>query len=173
MGYYLKLHGSVDWYFCNNHLCRAYSLVFPVNDYFNDNFCAECHKKLRPMLIPPILNKPYNQYSGIQKLWGTALRKIERCTELIIWGYSLPPTDFNSSWLLRHARMARKISIINPDCMLKSKSNQSAKSLRMNRIFLENFNSIFGANTDLNAKLETYEMFPDYFENMSIERKYG
>ena len=29
-GFYLKLHGSVDWVYCPNEYCRGFGKVFPV-----------------------------------------------------------------------------------------------------------------------------------------------
>ena len=42
---------------------------------------------------------------------------MKEARELVIWGYSLPPTDFYSQWLFRQAPPHRleRVRIINPE----------------------------------------------------------
>jgi hypothetical protein len=172
LGYYLKLHGSVDWYYCDGASCRARFLIFPVTDFFNDNYCSECHRRMKPLLIPPTLNKSYYQYPSIQTLWTTALREVERCAEIVIWGYSLPPTDFYSAWLLRNRTKARKISLIDPACVNKPRLTTRGSPPKWNRLFLNRYAGLFSSNLRLNAKIFPYENFPDYKESLTISQKY-
>lgn len=131
-----------------------------------------CHNQLRPLMIPPILNKAYDQYPGIQALWATALREIEKCSEVIIWGYSLAPTDFYSSWLLRQGRAARRICVINPACLAGSATTER-RSRRWNRQFLDKFKSVFAPNIGLKAKLVPYLNFRDFNEDLPISRRFN
>lgn len=166
-GYYLKAHGSVDWYYCINESCKAYRKVFPVLEPTEKYNCAECHEQLDCLIIPPILNKGYRHYPLIRRIWNLAAQEICSCTELIIWGYSLPPTDFYCSWLIRQARQApiKNIIIINPEVISKR-----AKKKVVGKTFVNKFTSIF-KGIDVNVTL--FENFSDYLSKLNIQEKYG
>ncbi|MFA5646126.1 MAG: hypothetical protein WDA18_07220 [Candidatus Ratteibacteria bacterium] len=116
--YLLKLHGSIDWKVCNNKGCRAYGLIFPMREPQEKFICSECLEDLNTLIVPPTLNKPVLQNPFIRRLWNFALNAISSADSLIIWGYSLPPTDFYAQWLLRKGaknKNLKKIILINPD----------------------------------------------------------
>ena len=114
-GIYLKLHGSVDWYYCDQEFCRAKSLVFPLENMFEDNYCSVCLERVKNLMIPPVLNKNYHSYPLIKAIWNSASIELEKADELVIWGYSFPPTDFYTQWLLRRVdRHYTRISVITP-----------------------------------------------------------
>ena len=170
-GYYLKLHGSIDWVYCNNKSCRAYAKTYPVIDYNATYFCAECHEQMVNLIIPPVLNKRYNQYPFIRKLWNTAVKELEFAEELIIWGYRLPPTDFYSNWLLRQAsNRLKKVSLINPSCIIAKKRKDGTTYTTWNREFLKAYHSIFNKKK---ITIYYYFNFKDYYEGTSIQNKFG
>ncbi len=162
-GYYLKAHGSIDWFNCANVGCRGSRKVFPLLKPMQTHYCSECHEPLESLLIPPILNKTYRQYPLIRKIWNVAEKEVASANELIIWGYSLPPADFYSSWLLRQAREAplRTITIINPSTV--NKKGRPLTSLG-NRFY-----NIFRNKIDTDAVF-LYKSFDDYF---SEQNKYA
>lgn len=166
IGYYIKLHGSIDWKVCINESCRAYGRIFPLLDYQNLSNCAECHEHVDDLLIPPVLNKQYRKYPSIRKLWATALHEIAFADKLVIWGYSLPPTDFYTNWLLRHTDQLKEVIIINPEC-IKGKNDK-----KWNREFVKKFKNIFSVHGD-DVKIKYYEFFMDYYTKKSINDKYG
>ena len=159
-GQYLKMHGSVDWFYCANESCYGHNKVFPLLNPTADHYCSECHEQVQLLIIPPILNKGYRNYPLIRRIWNLAAQEIRSATELIIWGYSLPPTDFYSDWLMRQARNAplSKLSIINPEAIDKSKTK---------------IGPIVGRFRDMFRKKSThpeviiYEYFSDYPHNDS------
>jgi len=117
-GYYLKLHGSIDWNYCTNSNCGANNKFLIAE---NDR-CGRCFKHLSRLIIPPIINKQYKNYPFIEKIWTLASIQLESAEEIVIWGYRLPPTDFYSNWLLsKTSEKIKKVSIINPECILKGK----------------------------------------------------
>jgi hypothetical protein len=72
-----------------------------------------------PMLIAPIKHKDYGLMNGlIESLWSQAQAAIEQATELVIIGYSFPPTDLKAIDLLSTAVANRSdklpITIVNP-----------------------------------------------------------
>ena len=162
-GYYLKLHGSIDWFYCSNESCHRYGNVFPLLDLTKDYYCSECHEPFSLLLIPPVLNKGYRKYPLIRRIWSLAAQELRSATEIIIWGYSLPPTDFHSLWLIRQGRAApfKKLIIINPYVITKNKTFRTA--------FVNRFRDIFNG---IGAELLLYESFDDYRKSNDIVSKY-
>jgi hypothetical protein len=172
-GYYLKLHGSIDWLYCPNEDCGLYSKVFPVKNVSGeyliaDYKCHECSSRMKHLIILPILNKNYSSFPFVKKLWNIALEELQSADELVIWGYRLPPTDFYNRWLFRQkSDKLKKVSIINPECFRKRKN----KELRKNKIFLEPFLDIFEASKIV-PEISYYENYSDYNNNIKYLDKY-
>jgi hypothetical protein len=151
-GYLLKLHGSIDWFYCSNEQCRAYNKVYPLLE--RDFCCGECHESLLRLLIPPVLNKAYRQYPLIRKIWNLAVKEISVADEVVVWGYSLPPTDFYAYWLLKHTwKNCKKIVLINPKVKRKTTNME-------NVTFLKPFRDVFSMISG--NKIELYECFTNY-----------
>lgn len=168
-GYYLKLHGSIDWLYCPNEDCGLYSKVFPVKNIVDEYKCYECSSKMERLIIPPILNKNYSSFPFVKKLWNIALEELQSANELVIWGYRLPPTDFYNKWLLRQkSDKLKKVSIINPECFNKIKNNR----LQRNMIFLEPFLDIFKADKTT-TEINYYENYNDYIDNIKYSEKHS
>lgn len=166
-GQHLKLHGSIDWFYCSNEGCRCFEKLFPI--YGEDNRlynCGECHGKLEMLIIPPVLNKVYGKYPVINRMWNFAAKEISHADELIIWGYSLPATDFYASWLLRQARKGplRKLAIINPDVVSKNGE-------RLKREFVDKFYNLYRGKVPENEIL-LFESFEDYNNCKTVMEKY-
>ncbi len=162
-GYYLKLHGSVDWKYCSHSNCDAKNKVL----ISEENICGRCIKPLNKLIIPPIINKQYKIYPFIEKLWTLARLQLTVAEELVIWGYRLPPTDFYSDWLIRTSNNVKKVSIINPDCFRKIKDQK----LQRNMKFLEPFLDIFLSDKK-STEMNYYESFSDYIHNIKYDDKY-
>lgn len=154
-GYYLKVHGSVDWSYCANELCRNWYRVYPMLEPLKDYNCYECHEKVESLVVPPVLNKGYRQSPIIRRIWSLAAQEIRGATDLIIWGYSLPPTDFYSKWLLRQARNAplEKLVIINHEI-----ADPSGKE---NITFKKRFSEIY-CGLPVEDKISCFRNFEEY-----------
>lgn len=166
-GFYLKAHGSIDWFYCSNDSCRASRKVFPLPEPTLNYYCSECHEILECLIIPPVLNKEYRQYPVIRRIWNLAVKEISSSDELVIWGYSLPATDFYSDWLLRQARNSSisKLIIIDP-------AVYDRKNNRLRASFIRRFYNI------LRGKLEKesiilYDSFMDYLNGYNVLDKYS
>jgi hypothetical protein len=116
-GYYIKAHGSIDWYYCTNPSCRSFERIFPLLGSPRRPICSGCRERTEVLMIPPTLNKRLRDVPLTRRLWTLAASEFERATEIVAWGYSLPPTDFFSEWLLRHVKSSRckRLVLINPD----------------------------------------------------------
>ncbi len=115
-GFYLKMHGSIDWFYCSNEGCRSFQKLFPIDLQTLAPRCTECLEPVELLIIPPVSNKPIRQHPTTRKIWNVARNELRAADELIIWGYSLPPTDYFSSWLLWQARTGKqkRIVVIDP-----------------------------------------------------------
>jgi hypothetical protein len=114
----LKLHGSMNWLKCNR--CGALlfyrgrkavaELAYQLMDLRQSArhlTCPICQsRELRTLLIPPLLEKElYSEESRYS--WFLAERSIASADRIVVIGYSLPPTDFYSEFLLRKATSGR------------------------------------------------------------------
>ena len=166
IGLYLKIHGSIDWFYCPNSSCIAYARTFPVKSIEEDYFCGECHTALKPLIIPPVLNKSYKNYPFINLLWNTAIKEISIAEKIVIWGYSLPPTDFYANWLLRQTGEILKIvNLINPACANKRETKGEIKN-PTNTIYNNEMKSIFKDKKEITFNY--FESYRDYHEKICI-----
>lgn len=157
-GFYLKLHGSIDWKYCANNNCGANNKVIITE---NDR-CGRCFKRLNRLIIPPIINKQYKNYPFIEKMWTLASIQLESAEKIVIWGYRLPPTDFYSNWLLsKTSKKVEKVSIVNPDCILQGKWKED----RLNKKnFLQPFFDIYEEE-----KIISFKNYQDYLKGKRIK----
>ena len=72
-----------------------------------------------PVIIPPIVGKSSALHHNIKGIWDLAQKRLERATDVVIFGYSFPQTDYESVHLLEDTigkgKSCRRISVINPD----------------------------------------------------------
>ncbi len=162
IGYYLKVHGSIDWFYCSNEHCRASSKVFPVLEPKQTHFCSDCHEPLEFLIIPPVLNKGYRQYPLIRRIWNVAAKELSVADEIIIWGYSLPLTDFYALWLLRQARQSeiKKLVLINPSVLGRKRG--------ISKSFVNRFYDIYHDKLPKES-ICLYESFRDYHNKSGIQ----
>jgi len=126
---FFKLHGSMTWWRCTE--CNALVYIAHPNNFepiLRSRLCQEKGKFLcqncrtesfSPFLVPPLLSKTYNEteWRYIWKNAGAALRETDK---LIMWGYSLPPTDFYAEYLFRNAlaqrgtKLIQELVVVNP-----------------------------------------------------------
>lgn len=168
--YYLKLHGSIDWFVCGNTSCRAARELFLVPNPESRYFCQECYEPLVNLLVPPVLNKQLHEIPIIRKVWNAAARAMAKADEVVIWGYSIPPTDFHSRWLLRHARQKhlQRITLIDPAVV---GGKETKKGARIQKGFVERVLGIFeGLGQSIEVRF--YESFMDYSNQHDIFKKY-
>ena len=102
----LKLHGSANWGVCRG--CRKAKAQDDMVVAFEKSFiprrkrtCPRC--KINPMesgIIPPILEKSgESRHTGL--VWAAARQALRRAREIVVIGYSLPPTDHEALSLLQ------------------------------------------------------------------------
>lgn len=165
-GYYLKLHGSIDWYYCRNQSCRGSNIVYPLLHHKKTHSCSDCHENMELLIIPPVLNKGYRQYPLIRRMWNLAAQELRSADEIIIWGYSMPETDFYSRWLLRQARQGplKQISIIDPRVI------KSSEGTFRRTDFHRRYQNLLRDKIGWNIKL--YSSYSDFCDDNDIEKKH-
>lgn len=128
---FLKMHGSLGWFFHSGYRIDGVPLEgeaasrvgrsvlrrgthrmgVPNIDYTDGEI-------LLPLIITPVLNKPYDQHPVLLDIWEQARTELLQCKRLFIGGYSFPPTDFNVRRLLREVfseNTLEELCIINPN----------------------------------------------------------
>lgn len=107
----LKLHGSLNWGFCEE--CKE--------AYYTDNKgcniissseglkCKKCNNKLKPLLVPPTISKlseikkPNYAPAQLIKIWRDAYKYLSTCEKIYFIGYSLPETDVETKHFISRA----------------------------------------------------------------------
>lgn len=119
-----KLHGSVNWTFCQDchkvvhHLNYINPLDLPSIDLpdHHKNDCTHKDGTLN-LILPPTWYK-LNYLDAITRIWRRSIRELSIATHIIIIGYSFPRTDVFFDQLftlgLRENQNLKKIIIINP-----------------------------------------------------------
>lgn len=167
-GSYIKLHGSIDWVYCDEEGCRAYRKVFPVLEYRKENYCLECYHRTRHLLILPLLNKRYGEYPSISKLWRMASLILRSARKVVVWGYSLPPTDTYSRWLLSSMLgNCEQVAVINPSNVSKRSGRHSYSNT-----FLSPYFDIFKRSVK-KEQIKLFESFGDFVDGQTVATKYG
>ncbi|MFA4957782.1 MAG: SIR2 family protein [Candidatus Methanoperedens sp.] len=127
----LKLHGSLNWGFCN--ICeRIYLFNETVDDklFNNELSCNKnnCKGTLSLIIVPPKLSKlikpetndiKKSPYLYLHKIWSKASEYVNNCESLYFIGYSFPETDtqmktFFSNALRDHNNLKEIKVISNP-----------------------------------------------------------
>jgi hypothetical protein len=101
----LKLHGSLNWLhcsYCNSTFLNRFEKINPEYSSFPKNCpnCGQSNAYFQRVIVPPLLAKDYS-LQPMKYLWSQANRYVARAREVVIIGYSFPPTDFATETLLR------------------------------------------------------------------------
>ncbi|MCL2681982.1 MAG: SIR2 family protein [Bacteroidales bacterium] len=162
--YFLKLHGSINWYNCKDKSCVRHTIpaVFNIDGDFHGNLwtCDYCGSLLNLMIIPPHAHKSYRTNRVFSLQAKIASDKLQNADEIIIIGYSFPDFDFEANSLFRRAiieygdlnwyKNSKKIiTIVNPEinspqyidkvCNLFSLNKKERKNLKTFES-IDNFN---------------------------------
>lgn len=125
LGFYLKLHGSIDWLYCPNPTCGNHQLFFStfrtsleVRNYPED-LCSRCGSPLVSVIIPPTIHKSFENFPKLGLLWNLAYRELKQADKIIMIGVSLAESDYYLNWLIRSAIRGSvsppQIEVVNKD----------------------------------------------------------
>lgn len=109
MGLYLKLHGSLDWFYCPNQDCPHHREFFAtwmgpkLRQFTAGDLCNMCGASLVNVLVPPTMMKSFAQFPKLGLLWSLAHRELNLASRIVIFGLSFAPSDYYLRWLFRSA----------------------------------------------------------------------
>ena len=148
----LKLHGSLNWMYCKK--CKksyAYVLQGKVttDTILNPDAkwlkCPDCRNhQLEPIIIPPTINKPYEEWEIVKQIWKEAKNCLITADEITIIGYSLPLTDFRAKWLFMEAVAERKQPLKKLTIVDKYPNGLFEKYKKLFKVDNNNFEGIVG-----------------------------
>ncbi len=134
-GFYLKLHGSLDWLYCNNEVCTYHRSFFAnwigSSDLHNRSGdpCVMCGAPLVSVLVPPTMMKSFAQFPKLGLLWSLAHRELSEADRIVVFGLSFAASDYYLRWLFRSAVTDRadqpRIFNINTDGGISSEAIRS------------------------------------------------
>jgi NAD-dependent SIR2 family protein deacetylase len=118
-GTVLKLHGSIAWQMCTNPSCRQRQCLTPdIHCRPVRNWCCSCCKSpTEPVIVLPSMLKSFADFPRLDRMWNAAADALQDCFAVVIWGFSLPASDFLIRRLFRNCITAnaklRHITIID------------------------------------------------------------
>jgi hypothetical protein len=124
-GFYLKLHGSLDWIQCPNMECGNHSNIYALiaqaspHIYPEGSPCRSCGSAMRVLIVPPVATKRLADTGRLALLWNLALQELMVARRIVVVGLSFAPSDFELRWLTRQSRLLvpsepYELAIVNP-----------------------------------------------------------
>lgn len=126
----LKLHGSLNWYSSHSSRAPSTSAMFKPSR----KLWVTCRRSIEPrmtlqgkqrsmytlpVIVPPVSHKSAVLHDSMKTLWRRAETRLRNADEIVVFGYSCPALDFESSNQLRRSQINRPhkpaISLIDPD----------------------------------------------------------
>jgi hypothetical protein len=126
-----KMHGSLNWYSFHKGDRITHESLADVDrkiwltqrkeinlDMRVTDRIAQGSKFMFPIVVPPVIHKSEIFHDEIKQIWKHAEKALKSSHELLIFGYSCSPLDFESSNLFKRAIrnniVLKKITIIDP-----------------------------------------------------------
>ncbi len=172
-GSFLKLHGSINYMYCETDQCTYHHVPIYVSTFFEAHRplpCPVCGERLKPLIMPPSIKKSYSLGHFFRRQASIASEVLKRAENIVVIGYSFPQFDFEAIAMFRTIRNEYKepkpsrvrltygpthVSIVNP--------------LSSSIPFRNRINEIMGANRTIEngAKeilIDWYESFDQFIE---------
>ena len=162
--YYLKLHGSLDWYYCSNSACKNHLYFFPNEMQPNrlkvteNDICQLCGSRAEPVIVPPNINKSFRRFPKLAFIWNLAYREIQAADTLVIIGLSFRNTDYYLRWLV-------KSSLFNI-----SRSDRTFELIDTNEKMRNVFADLIGVKS---KDIRYFETLPEYIDMVEQEKREG
>ena len=121
---FLKLHGSINWYYSGRDDFFGETILFSEDLPFghkawNDvRFRRPQSRDKEPLIIPPATEKnTYFNNETVRRLWREAGRALQDAERVFIIGYSLPLSDLGMKFFLTKHRpsQATPVFLVNTD----------------------------------------------------------
>lgn len=109
-----KLHGSLNWFSTHTSRDVPKNAILNSKKKFSITPRANITVNMRlnsgkrtmhtfPLIIPPVNHKAAIIHEELHPLWQQAEKKLTNANQVVIFGYSCPPTDFESANMLRRS----------------------------------------------------------------------
>ena len=127
----LKLHGSMNWYIPISGKTKSADFNPKAKIYIptpargaksaawqNRQSCRgrDKEKKIFPLMVPPVFEKGLHIHGTLNTVWTRAINALSKADLVIVWGYSMPPTDYHSEITFAQAARSSKsrLIVVNP-----------------------------------------------------------
>lgn len=127
----LKLHGSLNWYSRHKKEVSKKTLFRPTSSIYitrRRRIAPDMTYEKEytfPVIVPPIIHKSGIFHNNFKSLWNRAETCFKNAEEILIYGYSCPSNDLESTNLLKRAfrknNDIKLFSIIDPDSSVVKK----------------------------------------------------
>jgi hypothetical protein len=123
----LKLHGSLNWYSSHTSATPSQKAMFnPKRPLYittrriippDMTLSGRRSTHALPIVVPLVTHKSSVLHNDLRGVWRCAEDALDKADELIVFGYSCPPLDFESANQLRRSQLKSraKVSVIDPD----------------------------------------------------------
>jgi hypothetical protein len=123
----LKLHGSLNWYSSHTSNLPSQNAMFNPKRRLrittrriippDMTVTGKRSTYALPVVVPPVTHKSSVLHDDLRTVWRAAEDALDEADELIVFGYSCPPLDFESANQLRRSQLKSraKVSVIDPD----------------------------------------------------------
>ncbi|MFV8250454.1 SIR2 family protein [Bdellovibrio bacteriovorus] len=107
-----KLHGSINWFYSGKF--SYYGEQIYVREGIDD---SHLWADKAPLIIPPTFSKSsYFNNESVRFLWNSAYIELMKCTQLVLFGYSMPESDSVVKTMLENClNKEAKVVVVNPD----------------------------------------------------------
>lgn len=120
-----KLHGSLNWWWCDKCHRLAYdpgeksNIMAWIHEHAAPCARAGCNGHLMPLFVGPSMEKigPTVMTQTLWQVWNSAAKAIREAEAIVVAGYSFPPNDKHLQFMLRvalaEAENLRGITIVS------------------------------------------------------------
>jgi hypothetical protein len=139
----LKLHGSLNWYSSHTSPKPSQTAMFNPSRLISitrrriiptDMMISGTRSThALPVLVPPVTHKSSVLHDDLREVWRLAEEVLDRADELVVFGYSCPPLDFESANQLRRSQLRKQsqVSVIDPDGQIAARYIDLLKPTRL------------------------------------------
>ncbi len=134
----IKLHGSLNWFYCET--CQEVQLTDIrqiVDNFLQDRapypvigVCKDCGGQRRGLLVPPLAMK-FDMAPPLTPLVSLAGKAFEKAELIVVVGFSFPDADLYISRLLSKSMQghaSQKLLIVDPDGAVSQKVQRKFKA---------------------------------------------
>jgi len=118
----IKLHGSINWRCSTDEYGTMLDPPqqeepYPVNLVWTSDSGTAPDDDVSPCIIPPLPSKPLAQIKLFRFLWTRACEYLHEARQIVICGYSLPPTDSMAMSLFGNIRNKKleRVTVVDPN----------------------------------------------------------